>query len=293
MPTATSLRLRPWLPGAALLFLALAALVGTALGQSISAMRNRAYDIYALRYATVRDFPVQYLVAGADTSRQTDIAMMFWLVKRPGRCLLVDAGFYRQKFLDEWKPADFVRPDSALRKYGLDPKFITDIFVTHVHWDHLDGADLFPNARVWIQAAEYAHHVGEDGRPLDPAIDSTDAAMLAQLKAAGRVELIDGDGREFLPGLTAYIGGKHTFESQYLRVRTGRGMAVLASDNAYLYENIETPAAIAQTLDAASNLAAMGRMKRLAASPRLIVPGHDPAVFERFKGKKPGVVMIQ
>ena len=61
----------------------------------------------------------------------------------------------------------------------------------------------------------------------------------------------------------------------------------------YLYENIEKPAAIAQTLDARSNLAAIERMKKLAASPRLIVPGHDPTVFERFKGKKPGVALIQ
>lgn len=263
------------------------------LAQGYAVSRYRTYDVYALRYATLRGFPVHHLVAGADTSRRADLAMMFWLVKRPGRYLLVDAGFYRQKFIDQWKPADYVRPDEAVRKFGIDPAFITDIFVTHVHWDHLDGADLFPNARVWIQRAEYEHYVGEDGRPLDSGVDADDAAMLARLMKAGRVERIDGDAQEFLPGLTAYTGGKHTFESQYLAVRTSRGTAVIASDNAYLYENLEKPAAIAQTLDAASNLAAIGRMKRLASSPRLIVPGHDPAVFERFKGKKPGVAMIQ
>mgnify|MGYP003336594428 CR=1 FL=1 len=40
--------------------------------------------------------------------------------------------------------------------------------------------------------------------------------------------------------------------------------------------------AIAQTLDAASNVAAMARMLRLASAPRLVVPGHDPQVFARF-----------
>ena len=39
-------------------------------------------------------------------------------------------------------------------------------------------------------------------------------------------------------------------------------------------------------LDSLSNLAAQARMTRLASDPRLIIPGHDPAVFVRFP--KPG-----
>ena len=285
--------------GAAVVALLIAAgLAATALagvGAGVTTGRYRAYDVYALRYATIPNFPVRHLVAGADTSRTIDLAMMFWLVKRPGRNLLVDAGFYRRKFMDAWKPVDYVRPDQVVKRFGLDPEFITDIVVTHVHWDHLDGADLFPNARVWIQAAEYAHHVGENGEALDPAIDPLDAAMLARLRNQGRVELIDGDNRELLPGLYAHTGGKHTFESQYVAVRTTRGKVVLASDNVYLYENLEQHLPIAQTLDATANLAAMERMATtIAVSPSLIVPGHDPAVFERFKKtKKPGVVRIE
>jgi len=41
-----------------------------------------------------------------------------------------------------------------------------------------------------------------------------------------------------------------------------------------------------------SNLAAQERMLKLAAAPRLVIPGHDPAVFERFPVVKPGVVRI-
>ena len=67
---------------------------------------------------------------------------------------------------------------------------------------------------------------------------------------------------------------------------------MLASDNAYLYENLERRLAIAQTLDPASNLAAQGRMLVLASSLNRIVPGHDPTVFERFPLVKPGVVRI-
>jgi hypothetical protein len=49
---------------------------------------------------------------------------------------------------------------------------------------------------------------------------------------------------------------------------------------------------IAQTLDAASNLKAQDRIRSLATRPELIVPGHDPAVFERFTRVADGIVRI-
>ncbi len=104
--------------------------------------------------------------------------------------------------------------------------------------------------------------------------------------------LVDGDAKEIIPGITVYTGGKHTFASQFAGVHTRAGTVVLASDNAYLYENLEKHLAIAQTLDAVSNLAAMDRMATIASSPKLIVPGHDPAVFERFPLPGKGVARI-
>lgn len=251
------------------------------------------YEVYAVRYGTLPDFPVAALVAGADTTRQMDIAMMVWLLRgSTGRKVLIDAGFYRDRFVSRWKPADYRSPAQAIAAAGVRPEEISDIIVTHVHWDHLDGADLFPNARIWIQRAEYEHHVGPGGARLDRAIDSADADMLDRLRRAGRVRLIDGD-QEILPGIKVYTGGKHTFASQYAVVRTAGGSVVIASDNAYLYENLERQLPIAQTLDAESNRAAQRRMIELAANPRLIVPGHDPAVLTRFREAFPGVVHIR
>src|SRR3712207_5927357 len=116
--------------------------------------------------------------------------------------------------------------------------------------------------------------------------------MLAALRRAGRVELIEGDSVEILPGITVYTGGKHTYASQYAAVRTRSGVVVVASDNAYLYENLERRRPIAQTLDSLSNLRAQERMHRLASAPGLIVPGHDAAVFARFPNAGPGVARV-
>jgi glyoxylase-like metal-dependent hydrolase (beta-lactamase superfamily II) len=251
------------------------------------------YELYAVRYATIPGFSVRSLVAGADTSRRMDIAMSVWLIRGSNRTVLVDAGFYRDKFVQRWKPTNFVTPAEAVRLAGVKPEDVTDIIVTHVHWDHADGVDMFPKARVWIQKDEYQHHIGPGGETRDVAIDDEVARMLASLSKAGRVQQVNGDSTEIIPGITVFTGGKHTFGSQYATVRTTNGTAVIASDNLYLYENLEKRRPIAQTLDSLSNLRAQDRMKRLASHPRLIVPGHDPAVFTRFESLANGVVRIQ
>ncbi len=280
--------------GVLLIVLLLGSLGSAVTGRAAAAPRGPVWQVFAIRYATLPAFPVRALVAGADSTRTLDIAAMFWLLEGPkGRRVLVDAGFYRQPFLDAWKPADYVRPSEALRRFGVPPDSISDVILTHVHWDHVDGADLFPDARVWVQRQEYEYYVGEDGTAAHEGIDSVDAAMLAGLAIRGRVQFIDGDSREIIPGITAYVGGRHTFASQFLGVRTAKGTVVLASDNIYLYENLSRHLPIAQTLDPQSNLAAQQRMKRIASAERLIVPGHDPAVFERFPSAGPGVVKIE
>ena len=251
------------------------------------------YDVYAVRFATIPAFRVSSLVADADPARRLDIAMMVWVLRSPERVILVDAGFYRDKFMPQWKPVDYVRPSDALKAgLGIEADQVTDIIVTHVHWDHLDGADLFPRAKVWLQREEYDYYVGPGGEVRNRAIDPEDAAMIARIAADGRLMLADGDDREILPGIRVYTGGRHTFASQYVGARTRSGTVILASDNAYLFENLERGVAIAATIDRAANVAAQARMLKLAENPKLVVPGHDPAVFDRFPLVKPGVVRI-
>jgi len=247
------------------------------------------YEVYAVRYARLLDFGVANLVQGADPERKLDLAMTVWVLKGPdGRTVLVDAGFYRPPYTDRKDVADYTRPDRALQALGITPEQVTDVIVTHMHWDHVDGVDLFPKAKVWIQGAEYDYYTREARQPggdrKAPVPDYVRA--LVKLHGEGRVNLVDGDDKEIIPGVTVYTGGRHTFASQYVGVNTKVGRMVIASDNLYLYENLDKHVPIAQTFDAKANLAAQDRMRQLAASPRLIIPGHDPGLFVRFP--KPG-----
>jgi glyoxylase-like metal-dependent hydrolase (beta-lactamase superfamily II) len=280
---------------AVILFWYLALAAGSAQTAAPKLETKPVYEVFAIRYASIPDFPVNALVTGADPSRKLSIAMTVWLVRGNGRNILVDSGFYRPQFFKNWKVDDFAKPSDAVAQAGVKPEEITDVIITHMHWDHADGMDLFPNARIWLQKDEYTYYTGEAWQQprTHGGIDPDDVLAAVKLNLAGRLSMVNGDAQEILPGITCYTGGKHTFQSQFVGVNTRAGTVVLASDNMYLYENLEKHAPIAQTLDAASNLRAQDRMKQLAASPRLIVPGHDPAVFEKFPKVSERVVKIE
>jgi glyoxylase-like metal-dependent hydrolase (beta-lactamase superfamily II) len=252
------------------------------------------YEVLAIRYATIPQFPVSALIQGAEPSRKLDIAMMVWLVRGNGRVVLVDSGFYRPQFFKSWTIADFVRPDEALKNAGVPAEAVTDVVLTHAHWDHADGADLFPKARIWIQKDEYAYYTGaawqKDGK--HGGVEPDDLVAMLRANTEGRLQLVDGDA-EIMPGIRVFTGGRHTYASQFVSVATKKGTVVLASDNMYLYENMEKHLPIAQTFDAMANLAAQDRMKTIASDPRLVVPGHDPAVFERFAKVRDGVARVE
>jgi len=272
-----------------------AAVVLTLAISGLYAQTKPQYEILAVQYATIPDFRVAGLVAGADKDRKLDIAMLVWIVRGNGRTVLVDSGFYREQFFKQLKVANFVKPSEAIAAAGVKPEDVTDVIVTHMHWDHADGMDLFPKARVWLQKDELEYYAGSawQARNTHGGIDPDDVLAAVKLNLQGRVGLVNGDAQEILPGITCYTGGKHTYASQFVGVNTASGTVVLASDNMYLYENMEKHVPIAATLDAASNLRAQDRMKQLAAKPSLVIPGHDPAVMKNFPQIAPGVVKIQ
>ena len=68
------------------------------------------------------------------------------LLRGQGRTLLVDVGAFG------------VRRElrKQLEAHGVAPDEVTDVFLTHAHYDHAVNFVLFPNATVWIGVEELA-----------------------------------------------------------------------------------------------------------------------------------------
>jgi glyoxylase-like metal-dependent hydrolase (beta-lactamase superfamily II) len=243
------------------------------------------YSILAIRYATLPDFPLADLVIGGPKDGKIDLAMVVWLIRGGGHTILFDSGYHRDTFLKDFAMKDYIRPDEAVRSIGVQPDAVTDIVISHAHWDHLGGIDLFPKAIVWIQREEYRYYTTDAWQPggNHDGIDPEDVKQLLQLNTEGRLRLVEGDNVEIFPGIRAYTGSRHTYASQYLRV-DGNPPFVLASDNCYLYLNLLSHLASATFSDAdhPANIAQQARMISLAGSPDRVVPGHDPLQFQKF-----------
>jgi glyoxylase-like metal-dependent hydrolase (beta-lactamase superfamily II) len=243
------------------------------------------YSIQAIRYATLPGFPVAGLVMGAPKDEKLDIAMVIWLICGGGHNILFDSGFHRESWLKAFPMKDFTRPDEAVKLAGLQPSEITDVIISHAHWDHMGGIDLFPKATVWIQKEEFRYYTGDAWQKggQHGGIDPEDVQQLVKLNTEGRLRLVDGDNVEILPGVRVLTGSRHTYASQYLRVE-GNPAFVLASDNCYLYRNLTERKASAtfSEADAPGNVKQHQRMVELAGSADRVIPGHDALQFRKF-----------
>ena len=259
--------------------------VGLFLAAGISTATGPEYSIQAIRYASSPGDSVADLVMGAPKDEKIDTIFAIWLIQGGGRNILFDSGFHREKWFKYWTITDYVRPDEAVQLAGVKPEEITDVVISHAHWDHMGGIGLFPKATVWIQKEEFRYYTGEAWQAggQHGGIDPEEAQELVRLNTEGRLRLVDGDNVEIFPGIRAYTGARHTYASQYLRV-DGNPPFVLASDNSYLWRNLQERKASAtfSGADQPANIKNQARMMELAGSIDRVIPGHDALQFQKF-----------
>ena len=116
------------------------------------------------------------------------------LIRGGGRVMLLDVGAFgvRRELLKQ------------LDACGVVPADVTDVVLTHAHYDHAVNFVLFPRATVWIGAAELAWAAAQP-----PGFDPLPELYVRELDASPRVRRVAG-GDEFLPGLLAIDAPGHT-----------------------------------------------------------------------------------
>jgi glyoxylase-like metal-dependent hydrolase (beta-lactamase superfamily II) len=261
------------------------------------------YQVYALKFANAGfAMPISVWVDHGPQNDSVNIDFSIWLIKGDkGKNILVDAGFQRD-LVDspdgkEFAISNYHRPDSVLQKLGLKAGDITDIILSHPHWDHCDGIGLFPNAHIWVKKEDYNYFVGIAWQKdvNNGGFYKRDVRQLLELNLAGRLTLVDGDDKEIIPGIKVFTGSRHTFNSQFALVEAADHKIILASDNIWVYYSLEhlQAASPGGTFDPAGYVRSMVRMKTLTGNPRYIIPGHDARVYAIFPKVADGVVRIE
>ncbi len=256
---------------------------------------NDVYELYAIRYATrgnryaSENFIINAWTQGG-SSAESPIDYYFWVIKNASRAIVVDTGFTRAEAVVRrqasggvWDPTFFCDPVDAVRMLGVDPAAVSDVVLTHLHFDHAGSLSAFPSARFHVQEQEVAYATGPNMNHqfLNSAYSPDHIKEFIDLLYGGRVVFHQGDSA-LAPGVSLHPLPGHTLGLQGVRVSTKRGSVLIAGDATHFYANFENTAPFPIVANVTAMLASFSRFMELADSPDHIIPGHDPLVRKKY-----------
>ena len=155
----------------------------------------------------------------ADANNMCTWAMRCLLIEDGDRLILIDTGIgdkQDEKFLSHY----YLHGDDTLEKSlaakGFNSNDITDVFLTHLHFDHCGGAiireddKLFPafkNATYWSNEKHWEWAVQPNAREKASFLKDN----ILPIQESGQLKFIDGtEGIEFIPGFNVRYAFGHT-----------------------------------------------------------------------------------
>ena len=205
------------------------------------------WELYVLEYARSRNQPVASLIQGAFDEGVMNVPFAFVLARDGKRNVLIDSGFMNKgggaematKFDIPW----WISPVRLLGELGVLAEQVTDIFISHAHFDHMGGIGEFPNAMIYMQKREYLSWLEAMALPprfgfLTAAVSPDDLRSALDASVDHRLTLLEGDKDNVLPGIHARFGEGHTLGQQFVVVEAAKGRMVISGDCVYAARNI-------------------------------------------------------
>ncbi|MDJ0765862.1 MAG: N-acyl homoserine lactonase family protein [Myxococcota bacterium] len=240
---------------------------------------DKGWRVFALDYgrSTMRESTV---VAGGSKDKQVSFAWMAWLAVGRKKTVLIDTGFALEDVAKKWGLRRFEPVPKLLGATGIQPRDITDIVLTHLHWDHCGNLSPYTRATVYVQRQEldFARKLTKKAKAKG-GYRRSDLSTIDKLAKKNRLKILNGD-QQMLPGIKGYIGGRHTAGIQWIEISTESavGSVILASDNAYVHENIKTLRSTGSTGSPTSDVLQFKKMLSLVKQDKFVIPGHAPSV---------------
>ncbi len=200
------------------------------------------WDVYVMEFARSKNQPWVDLISGMYQEGVMDLPFSFVLAQREGHNLLIDTGFMQEDpcngFPRKFGIPTWISPLRLLAEMGLRADDITDIVITHAHFDHMGSIAEFPNAHIYIQKSELLSWYEMIALPkrfghLTAIIDPDNLRTALEASIENRVTLVDGDKDDILPGVHARLGSGHTIGQQFVVIETETCHRVISGDCVY------------------------------------------------------------
>jgi glyoxylase-like metal-dependent hydrolase (beta-lactamase superfamily II) len=258
------------------------------------------YKIFALKYAGPITSKIAMLIYLGDWNKTIERHYYIWAVQGGGTTVVYDCGV-RPDFAtnsDLLRPS-YVRPDKVLERVGINAAEVEHLVISHMHFDHMGGFELFPKAKIYIQRKEFDFWVYDPiakrppyGRPKEgvsslwkPSYGVSDEVairQLAELRGSDRLVLVDGD-HEILPGIELVLSPGHTVGLQSMAVKTAKGTAVLASDCAHIHKSFEIDTPSCLITDMPAWLRSYTKLRnKVDGNIKMLFPGHDKNMLDDY-----------
>jgi glyoxylase-like metal-dependent hydrolase (beta-lactamase superfamily II) len=173
-----------------------------------------------------------------DDRNRIPLAMRCLLLAGDERVILIDTGIgetFSEKFADIYA-VDYSETDlhTALTAAGFTAEDVTDVILTHLHFDHCGGCTrgtgddaeiVFSNATFYVQQRHWEWATNSKARDRASFLEQN----LAPLKASGQLELLDGPG-ELFPGVELLVVDGHTRGQHLVKVSDETSTLVFVAD---------------------------------------------------------------
>jgi len=243
---------------------------------------DSAYEVFAIKYATRAALRADNFVGGDPHDAPMPMDYYVWLIRNSERTFVVDTGFSAD--MAAKRKRTYLRtPSEGLALLGIDARQVKEVILTHLHYDHVGTFQDFPAARFHLQDDEMQYATGRHMRHarFGHGYEVEDVIGMVRLVYKDRVSFHKGDA-VIAPNISLHRIGGHTHGLQCVRVMTGRGWLVLASDASHYYEHMETNRCFPTSFHLGEMVEGYSILNSLAESPRHIIPGHDPLVMTRY-----------
>lgn len=236
----------------------LTAITGTANCTGNSVDKN--LKIYAIKYG-ISEFPKKFIFNGDKGSEKLPFCWMFYYVEYNDRKILIDTGFNNDKLARMFEISDFKSPVEILSENGISTESITDVIITHSHFDHIGTLNCYKNARIIINKRELDSFM--KGKGLEE--------VRAFLKNNQKVITFDETISLFDFFSLKRIGG-HTDGSSVIFFKHKGTEYCFTGDEAYLDENISQQKGNGSVINSGRNLSFLKEINKSGIKPLIF---HD------------------